>query len=103
MIDLSDGLLSDLGHLVAASGIAGVVESELVPRLPGADLFDSELTGGEDYELLFTMPDDDTLIAEFENRFGLSLTCIGRISDGTGVTILRGGESYTPAHGFRHF
>lgn len=103
MIDLSDGLLSDLGHLVAASGIAGVVESELVPRLPDADLFDSELTGGEDYELLFTMPDDDTLIAEFENRFGLSLTCIGRISDGTGVTILRGGESYTPAHGFRHF
>lgn len=103
MIDISDGLLSDLGHLVAASSVAGDVDSERIPRLAGADLLDSELTGGEDYELLFTMPDGDTIVDEFESQFGLSVTCIGQIRKGTGVTIARDGEPYTPAPGFRHF
>ena len=53
MIDVSDGLLSDLGHIVDESGVGFALDE--VPVAPGATL-DQALTGGEDYELLFTAP-----------------------------------------------
>jgi thiamine-monophosphate kinase len=54
MIDVSDGLAADLGHLLDASGVGCALDD--VPVAPGATLADA-LGGGEDYELVFTVPD----------------------------------------------
>jgi thiamine-monophosphate kinase len=53
MIDISDGLVADLGHVADESGVGFALDE--VPVAPGATL-DQALTGGEDYELLFTAP-----------------------------------------------
>ena len=53
MIDVSDGLAVDLGHIADASGVGFALEE--VPLAPGATL-EQALTGGEDYELVFTAP-----------------------------------------------
>lgn len=53
-MDISDGLAQDLGHLCAASGVGAEVRADAVPRLR-ADV-ETALTGGDDYELLFTVP-----------------------------------------------
>jgi thiamine-monophosphate kinase len=104
MIDVSDGIASDVTHVLTASGVAGVVDSEKILRQPGAESLDCELTGGEDYELLFTMPDGNNSMSDtFEKTFGIPLTKIGRVLEGTGLTILRDGVPFTPARGFRHF
>ena len=55
MIDVSDGLGADLGHLLDASGVGAVVDDAAVPLAPGATLADA-MGGGEDYELVFTGP-----------------------------------------------
>ena len=55
MMDISDGLAGDLGHILKASGVGAVLEVDKIPKNPGATL-DSALTGGEDFELLFTLP-----------------------------------------------
>ncbi len=65
MIDLSDGLSRDLGHICRASGVGAVIESELVPihsdavelsRRDGVSALEHALNDGEDYELLLTGP-----------------------------------------------
>jgi thiamine-monophosphate kinase len=53
MIDVSDGLAADLGHVLDASGVGCALDG--VPLAPGATLADA-LGGGEDYELVFTAP-----------------------------------------------
>lgn len=71
-IDLSDGLSLDLHRLCLASGVAAVIEHE-PPRFPGATL-EQALHGGEDYELLFTLPAGVKAPKEYE---GIPLTEIG--------------------------
>lgn len=63
MIDVSDGLATDIRHLAGASGV-GVQLAE-VPVAPGAQL-DEAIGGGEDYELLFAAPDAGAVVAQFE-------------------------------------
>ena len=67
MIDVSDGLSADLGHLCQASGVGAAIDAARLPvsaattavaGLAGVDPLDWALGGGEDYELLFTAPDD---------------------------------------------
>ena len=53
MIDVSDGLVADLGHIADESGVGFALDE--VPVAPGATL-EQALTGGEDYELVFTAP-----------------------------------------------
>jgi len=87
MMDLSDGLSSDLPRLCTASSVGAEVEIERVPkaRIPslllkqGIRPLQLALNGGDDYELLFTVPPDKTKL--LPNRFqGLALTSIGRIT-----------------------
>ncbi len=52
-LDVSDGLLQDLGHLLSASGVGAEIDSQRVPVAAGAELADA-LSAGDDYELLFT-------------------------------------------------
>jgi thiamine-monophosphate kinase len=84
MVDVSDGLISDLRHLAAASDISIEIDAERVPRMDGVDV-DDALTGGEEYELIVATPDDFDDV-EFSTRFGIPLTRIG-------VTAPRGKES----------
>lgn len=56
MIDTSDGLSTDLKHICEASGVGAVVDEIVVPSMPQDTTFRNALHGGEDYELLFTVP-----------------------------------------------
>jgi len=72
MIDVSDGLSSDLGHIVAESGVSARIYRERLPIAEGASESDA-LHGGEEYELIIVAP---KLPGEIE---GVALTCIGEI------------------------
>lgn len=81
-IDVSDGLLADLGHILEASGAAATLR---IPGLPPAGPErDGYLAGGDDYELLFTAPPaHHAEIASLGGALALPLTCIGTIVAGT--------------------
>jgi thiamine-monophosphate kinase len=95
-MDLSDGLSLDLSRLCTASGLAAEIEAP--PLFPGASL-EQGLNGGEDYELLFTVPRGIKIPASFE---GLALACIGRVVKGTPGEVRMNGE-IVPPRGFDHF
>jgi len=92
MMDVSDGLALDLSRLCAASGVGAVLDLEAVPVHPAATL-DDALGGGEDYELLATVPTSDAVEAagaELAETFGIPLTDIGAIVEGDGLRDPRG-------------
>ncbi len=92
MIDISDGLVGDAGHLAAASAVAVAIDSERVPLHAAADSPDSALVSGEEYELLVALPegaDPDPTV--FQDTFGIPLTRIGRVAAGAGVEVLKNG------------
>ena len=98
IMDVSDGLIADLGHIASASGVAASVQLELLPRSAAATAwFDSRTdpeaalvtlaTGGDDYELLLTAaPSDEAALKREADRQLLRLTRVGTISAGRGVT-----------------
>jgi thiamine-monophosphate kinase len=88
MLDISDGLAVDAGHLARRSRCRVVIELERVPLADGADLAD--LAFGEDYELLAAV--------EKSGRFPV----VGRCEEGEGVELLLNGEPYELA-GWEHF
>jgi len=104
LIDLSDGLVADTGQLAAASGVACVIEAARVPVITGADK-ETALIGGEEYELLVAMPanTEADIEALFATTFGLSLTGIGHVEDGSGVRVMNAGVPMKLSGGFRHF
>ncbi|MFH1811993.1 MAG: thiamine-phosphate kinase [Pseudomonadota bacterium] len=100
-IDLSDGLLRDLGRLASASGVAAHLDSSTLPRRPGLELAQS-LGGGEDFELLFTAPPRKTAaIARLAGRLELQLTEIGKVAPGRRVLV--DGKPFEGSAGFDHF
>ena len=110
-IDVSDGLVADLGHVCAASKVGAIVRANAVPIHPqmreafGEDARGLALGGGEDYELLFAA--SDRIIGEVKAAIGADcpVTVIGEITGGAGVVLL--GEDGKPYHidgpGWDHF
>jgi thiamine-monophosphate kinase len=99
-IDVSDGLIADLGHLAAASGVRIVVAGEEVPLSPalkalwGKDALVRAVTAGDDYQIAFTG------LPGLEGPF----TAIGHVEPGEGVDLLIAGEkTVLPSGGYRHF
>jgi thiamine-monophosphate kinase len=104
MIDISDGLAGDAGHLAAASGIGMAIELARVPCWPGVTPR-AAARSGEEYELLVAMPRSfGTAGARaFRRATGLPLTRIGACTAGRGVRITDDGRLITPPPGFDHF
>lgn len=107
MMDVSDGLAIDLSRVARASGVGAMVSIDDVPVADGATI-DDALGGGEDYELLATLPDTEAVEAaraELKEAFGVPLTEIGRIVEGAGLTAIQsdGGERPLEPTGWDHF
>lgn len=112
-IDVSDGLLGDLGHILKRSRVGAVVEWERVPRSRALrGLADEQqqrcaLAGGDDYELLFTAaPAQRVAVQAAGAAAAVAVTRIGRIgeaADGLRVLDRQGAEVPTPWRAFDHF
>jgi thiamine-monophosphate kinase len=100
LIDLSDGLAGDVGHLASASGARITLEADRIP-VSGAALealgregaLEAALHGGEDFELCFVTDPGIVDPEAFERRFGRPLTRVGTVSEGEGVWIVEEGGS----------
>src|SRR5690606_20599849 len=96
-IDVSDGLLADLAHVCAASGVGAAVELDALPVSPALARFRPDLrwpwqaTGGDDYELCFTAPAGrrDAVLRALADAGGVAAARIGVIEAGEGVRAIR--------------
>lgn len=111
-IDISDGLLQDLGHILEASGVGARIQESLIPvhpavvGLPRDVLRDAVLSGGDLYELCFTTaPSEREKITSISHRLGLPLTRIGELTVEPGLHLMdaQGLAVVPPAGGFDHF
>ncbi|GAB6063663.1 thiamine-phosphate kinase [Deferrisoma palaeochoriense] len=114
LIDVSDGLLQDLGHLARASGVGAEVWAERVPvpadlgraaEFLGADPREWVFGGGEDYELLFSAPPGQRRAVETLARAAATpVWRIGRVTPEPGVRVLDRGAPWAPRRaGHDHF
>ncbi|HKX09599.1 MAG TPA: thiamine-phosphate kinase [Stellaceae bacterium] len=114
MMDISDGLVADLGHICETSGVGAVIEEPRLPLSPAAraaiamdvSLHAAPLAGGDDYELLFTAsPDAADRIAALARETDLPVGAIGRIEPGPGVRVIdeKGAPIAIANRGYRHF
>ncbi|MFU8817439.1 MAG: thiamine-phosphate kinase [Pseudomonadales bacterium] len=85
VIDLSDGLLQDLGHICRASGVGVALESASIPVATGASL-EQALSGGDDYELCFTVAGSPPALAVPVQRIGRVVAEPGVRLDGRAAT-----------------
>jgi thiamine-monophosphate kinase len=94
MLDLSDGIATDVRRLAAASGTGAVVELERLPRAPGATV-EQAATGGEDYELLAAVPAGVPI--------PVAVTLVGRLTDTEDVLLIDRGGAARTLRGWDHF
>ena len=110
-IDVSDGLLADLGHICAASGVGAALDLDALPLSTalhgvfGGDVArELALTGGDDYELCFTVPPGsvDAMQAALA-AVGAHATRIGAMVEGQGVRAIDGAPLAAMRRGWDHF
>ncbi|MBL4910766.1 MAG: thiamine-phosphate kinase [Alteromonadaceae bacterium] len=111
-IDISDGLAADLGHICSASNVGANLILDNLPlslamqeSLPLMDAYKLALTGGDDYELLFTVAADNKVAMETAlATTGVKITCIGQLDSSHKIKTLLNGESvFIDMQGFEHF
>lgn len=110
-IDISDGLLADLGHILTASKVGAVLD---YAALPMSDVLRSHaefaqscvLAGGDDYELCFTAPAmQHAELLRIAQQLALPLSCIGKVVAGNGCVVhdARGASIQLKSGGYEHF
>ena len=108
MIDISDGLLADLGHLLDASNVGATVNIDAIPldghlreQAGSAQKWRCALSGGDDYELCFTVP--EAKLPQLKKN-GAPVHCIGVITAERGLRCVRsnGAEYFPEASGYVH-
>jgi thiamine-monophosphate kinase len=111
-IDISDGLLADLGHVLKASGCGARLDIENLPptyelaRLEDELRWRYQLSGGDDYELLFTLPAGKrSRLETWSQQLSIQLSVIGEIEKNEGIRCFtKDGKEYFPqGTGFEHF
>ncbi|MEN8258691.1 MAG: thiamine-phosphate kinase [Thermodesulfobacteriota bacterium] len=114
MMDLSDGLATDLAHICSASSLAAQVDAHLLPlsvtikkagEFLGYDAQQWALSGGEDYELLYTVSPGagEALARQVKKELDLQVRRLGRMTRGEGVFLLEDGQSRQISYqGYEH-
>ncbi|KMT65219.1 thiamine-phosphate kinase [Catenovulum maritimum] len=111
-IDISDGLLADLSHILKASNVAASVDLDLLPiddnlikqfGLKKAQMLAA--TGGDDYQLCFTVPDEQvSLVKKLSSQARIQIKEIGIVKQGRGLEIFSEGEAVNiDQKGYQHF
>jgi thiamine-monophosphate kinase len=112
-VDISDGLIADLGHLARESSVCVTLDADAIPRSPALRALrgdDDEaiiraVTTGDDYQTAFAAnPAMEPRIMAAAAMAGVAVTRIGAVAAGQGVTLNRDGRILTvPNPGYRHF
>jgi len=111
-IDLSDGLISDLGHICNSSGVGANIVLDALPlsnilvdTLGLEQAIELALAGGDDYELLFTVSEDNKVGMETVlSNAGIPLTCIGQMNTSEKITTTMDSKAISiNVKGFEHF
>ncbi|SET54448.1 thiamine-phosphate kinase [Nitrosomonas marina] len=112
-IDISDGLLADLGHILTCSTCAAEIKLDAVPcsrvmkqHMSSSLALECLLTGGDDYELCFTAPkNNNSVIEQISQVLRVPLSVIGEIKQGTGLSVIdaQGKEVIMQKKGYDHF
>lgn len=113
-IDISDGLIADIGHIAAQSSLAARIDGRTVPMSPPArealardeGLLTVLLSGGDDYELALTFaPGNAAEIDRIAKKADVPLTVIGEMTEGSGVSVIgpKGQQLVYESGGWRHF
>ncbi len=110
-IDISDGLLADLGHILKLSKVSATLDWQTIPKLSTEKMIDvstfqeATLGGGDDYELCFTAPESaHEQIIEIGKQLNIQLSCIGVTQQEHGLHVLDGDQPLEiKKAGYDHF